>query len=494
MNNVKVSNKKLLLSSLIYSCSGILMKCFSFFLLPLYTAYLTTDDYGITSLVTSFISTMSFVVTFSLFSAIMRFYVDLKDNPEKLSRFYGTIVIFISLSGVAFGTISTIFREFISKTFFSSIDYYPIIFVCLISLVFSCLHTVFDGIMRSQQKALKSSVFSLIVFGSNVLLNVIFVVIFEMGAFGVILATLIVNLGYSIYFIIELSYKKELYFCLDLKLLKSALKYSIPIMPHNLSTHIALFVSKILIGDTASLTSLGLYSVASQFGNIADTIHGYVSAAYSPWMYEQLKEKQVDLYDTTRRTVNLLIAVISLFFIGIALFAQDYILLFVEKSYATAWHYVPLIVTVFAIKTVYYFYVDILFYYKEASKKLFIATVSSSLLNLLISFYLIPLYGVYGSIIADGIGMLLRVIIVVVISKKYNDVGLKLRDFVLNFTITVIFVYGGLFLSYTQYSNEFSLLNLSYKFGIVIIYIFYIGIRYQNEIWVQFNSIKKMKF
>ena len=82
MENKSSSGRKVLINSIIYSCSGLLLKCFSFFLLPLYTVYLTTEDYGINSVITSFISTASFIVAFSLFSAVMRFYVDLKEEPE----------------------------------------------------------------------------------------------------------------------------------------------------------------------------------------------------------------------------------------------------------------------------------------------------------------------------------------------------------------------------------------------------------------------------
>ena len=47
MSNESTSGKRVLINSVIYSCCGILQKCFSFFLLPLYTAYLTTEDYGL---------------------------------------------------------------------------------------------------------------------------------------------------------------------------------------------------------------------------------------------------------------------------------------------------------------------------------------------------------------------------------------------------------------------------------------------------------------
>ena len=465
------SGGKVLLNSIIYSCSGLLQKCFSFFLLPLYTVYLTTEDYGITSVTGSFITTASYVVAFSLFSAVMRFYVDLKEDARKLKRFYGTIVTFIILSGLVFGGILTILKEPVSKYLFSGIDYFPLIFVCLISLIFNCLHTVFDGILRSQQKAMKSSVWSIAYFLLSVLLNIVFVVIFKMGALGTLLSTLICSLIYAVYFIVEMSIQKTIEFCLDWKLLKPALKYSIPIMPHNLSTQIAIFISKLLISGSGSLAHLGVYSVATQFGHIADTVQGYVDHAYGPWLYERLHNREAEFKKAIRESVNLLIAVIGFFFLGISLFAQDYIVLFVEKSYVGAWIYVPLIVAVFAVKTAYYFFVEVLFFYKEASRKLFWATLTSSFLNIILSYIFVPLWSVYGSILADAISMLVRVTIVILISRTYEDVGLKVRDFVKNFFVVEGFVLVGLIFSLTKFQTTFSLLNFGYKVLITLLYV-----------------------
>ena len=427
------SVRRVVINSVIYTFSGLLLKCFSFFLLPLYTAYLATEDYGLTSIANSFISTMSFVVTFSLFSAVMRFYVDLKDSPEKLRRFYGTISLFSFLSGCVFFILFTLFRRELSVYVFSGIDYYPVILVCLFSMVFSCQHTIFDNILRSQQLALKSSILSICFFFITLILNLVFVVSFRMGALGSLLSTLIAYTIYTFYFVIFMIKKQMIHYCLDIKLLKEALKYSVPIMPHNLSTQIALLISKVLISGTTSLESLGIYSVATQFGNIADTIQGYVDQAYGPWLYEKLHEKEDGFKKSIRETARMLCAVIGLFFIGIALYSQDYIVLFVHSNYVEAWKYVPLIVMVFAVKTMYYFYVEILFYYKKASKFLFTATLSSSLINVILSYFLIGLMGVYGSILADGLSMFIRVVIIVMISRRYDDIGLYVRDFVINF-------------------------------------------------------------
>lgn len=465
------SNSKVLINSIIYSGSGLLLKCFSFFMLPLYTAYLTTEDYGITSVISSFTSTASIIVAFSLFSAVMRFYVDIKDDPEKQKRFYGTIITFVFLSSIVFGIILTLLRDLASRYLFSDIDYYPLMLVCLISLIFSCQHTLFDKILRSQQKALKSSICSIVYFFLTLALNVFFVVGMKLGALGTLLASLISCMVYTLYFVVEMSINHTIKFCLDLELLKAALKYSIPIMPHNLSTQIALFVSKLLISGIGSLSGLGVYTVATQFGNIADTIQSYVDSAYGPWLYEKLHNKEADFRKTIRENVNLLISVIGLFFLGISLFAQDYIVLFVDDAYVEAWVYVPLIVTVFSIKTAYYFYVEVLFYFKEASRKLFWATLTSSFVNIFLSYFLIPIWGVYGSILADAISMLIRVSIIIAISKRYEDVGLRVRSFVKNFFIVEGFIVLGLLLSIFKYQSTFSILNFGYKILITLLYV-----------------------
>ncbi len=465
------SGKKVFFNAIIYTGSGLLLKCFSFFLLPLYTIYLTTEDYGITSIVTSFISTASFVVAFSLFSAIMRFYVDLKDDSEKLKRFYGTVSLFVFASGIFFAVLLTIFKEPVSKYLFSGLDYYPFVIVALISLVFSCEHTIFDNILRSQQKALKSSICSMVYFLGSVALNILFVVVLKKGALGTLIASLISYIAYTLYFVIEMSVTHTIRFCMDFSLLKQALKYSIPIMPHNLSTQIAVFVSKLMISDSGSLAGLGVYSVATQFGNISDTIQCYVDSAYGPWLYEKLHDKGNEYKKEIRKNVKLLIAVIGLFFIGISLFAQDYIILFIDKSYVDAWIYVPFIVTVFAIKTSYYFFVEVLFYYKEASKKLFWATLTSSILNVVLSFFFIPKWGVYGSIVADALSMVARVAIIFIISHKYEDVGLKIIDFIANFAIIEFFIVSGLILSITKYQTTFSWINFCYKVIVILVYI-----------------------
>ena len=487
MNNTRGS--KVLTNSIVYSIGGLITKGFAFFLLPLYTAYLTPADYGITSIVTTFLSISGFIVSFSLFASVLRFYVDYKDTPESLRVFYGTTFIFITVAGLFFWILLYLLRDVLSYYIFAGIDFYPIVCVCLISMVFNCTHTFFETILRSQQKAMKATILSVAYFLLNAGFTILLVVFFDMGALGVVLATLIAGFSYTIYMLLDMIFHGTIAFRFDGSILKESLKYSIPIIPHNISPHLALLVEKVLISGRCSLAVLGIYSVAAQFGSLADTVQIYVNQAYGPWLFEKIKENKGPSQEI-RNISKLLAAVIGGIFLIISIFAHDYIILFIDPQYVDAWMYVPLIVIVYTIKTTYYFYVNILFYYKKAARILFLATLAGSLSSVCLAFCLIPQIGANGAIVADGIAMIIQVALVIYISKKFDDIGLKLRDFISNIIMVSSFVFIGLLPSFLYFGHEFNLANMAYKILITILYCIVVFYQYRKKIQAIVYQVK----
>ena len=118
------AKKKVLENSFLYTFSSLLVKAIGFMLLPVYTKFLTPDDYGITNLVNSFTGVASFIVAFSLYSAIIRFYVDYKSDREKLKRFYGSI--YLSISGLILSDcirLENFVRKYLMELNFSACGY-----------------------------------------------------------------------------------------------------------------------------------------------------------------------------------------------------------------------------------------------------------------------------------------------------------------------------------------------------------------------------------
>ncbi len=488
-----MNEKKVFSNSILYTINGLIQNCFSFIMLPLYTAYLTTNDYGITSLAENFISVMSYMCAFSMYTAVTRFYVEYKDDKNKLKRFYGTVSLFVFLSALTYFLLFLVFRQQLSKYIFAGVSFYPIVFVCLIEMLFHCQRVIYESILQSQHKALKFSIVSFSLFLVKIILTVYFVVFRKMGALGVILAAAVHVVLFYIVFLTDMILGKAIHFCIDKQLLKTTLKYSVPIMPHNLSTHIATLFSKIVIGSSVSLGAVGVFSIATKFGDVSDVVQSYVNNAYGPWLYEKLHDRDEDYKATIRDVAGLLTSVIGLFCIGLALFSQEVIVLLIDKSYNEAWKFIPFIVGVYVIKITYYFYVNILFYFKEASKWLFSATLSSSIINVVLSALIIPKYGVYGSIFADAVSMLIRITIVVFISTKFERIGLKITDFIKKEILIVFFIFAGMILSITKYSGTFSWVNVGYKVGICLMYVAYSLFENRNSLRIFMGYIKKKK-
>lgn len=468
------AKNKVLGNSFLYTFSALLVKAIGFLLLPVYTLFLTPQDYGITNLVNSFTQVATFIIAFSLYSAIIRFYVDYKNDREKLKRFYGTIITFIVISGIVFVSLGLIFNRVLISWFFEGVSFYPVILIAIFTLVFGCLHTLHQNILQGMQQGKKLTIINLLVFAVQVGLNLFFIGVLKLGATGVLLAALIINVCYFIYMIIDLKKNDLISFCIDMKILREALKYSVPIMPHNLSTKIANFASRVFINKSGALALVGLYSIASQFGILIDIIQSSVNQAFAPWFYEMMDIDNKGNKKDIVKFSSFLLILYSLLYMGIGLFSQEAIILMTNERYIMAWTVIPILVVAFSVKSIYYFYINILFYYKDAAKKIFIATVTGSFSDIMIAFVLVPKYGMYGAACSFLIAKIIVVTIVVMISKKYDDIGYKITGMLRIIIPSLLFMGVGLYFSYTKYMTVFSAVNLLYKFGVLVAYLIFV--------------------
>lgn len=466
--------RKVLENSFLYTFSSLLVKAIGFILLPVYTKFLTPDDYGITNLISSFTGVASFIVAFSLYSAIIRFYVDYKSDREKLKRFYGTILMFISISGLIFVGIMFLFRKILVSWLFDGIDFFPFVVIALSNLTFICLHTAHQSILKGMQSGRKLTAINLIVFVLQVGLNLFFIGILKLGATGVLLSALIINVLYVFYMLYDLVKNNLISFCIDVGLLKAALKYSVPIMPHNLSTSIAGFASRVFLNKSTALALVGLYSVSMQLGAIIDMVQSSVYQAFSPWLYNIMSQEGEDKKKDIVVLSRFLLILYSLLYMGIGLFSPEVLMLMTTESYHMAWTVIPILVIAYSVKSIYYFYINILFYYKEAANKIFISTITGSFADIILASILVKHYGMYGAALAFLVAKVIVVSLVVVMSKKYNDIDYKVVDMLKIIIPSLLFMGLGLYFSYTKFLTTFSWINLAYKIAIFLVYLIYI--------------------
>jgi O-antigen/teichoic acid export membrane protein len=194
------NTKKVLKNSGIYGIVSILQKAIGFFLLPLYTAYLSTTDYGIIGVVSSIVSFLSLFYMLSLNGAVTRFYYEYKSDEERVKELWGTIITFVLINSLLLSSILFTFHKYLLDPFAKGINFYPYIFLGLIAITLNPMYSIFQSTLQTRQIGRKYGLNNLIFFIINLVLTIILVVVFNLKAVGVLLAAAITN---GIFFIYE---------------------------------------------------------------------------------------------------------------------------------------------------------------------------------------------------------------------------------------------------------------------------------------------------
>ena len=92
-------NKDLARNTFIIFIGTICTKLVSFFLLPLYTGLLTTEEYGIVDLLTTLVSLVSPIISLQISQGVFRYLIDSRNSEnEKKELISGSIFFIISYS------------------------------------------------------------------------------------------------------------------------------------------------------------------------------------------------------------------------------------------------------------------------------------------------------------------------------------------------------------------------------------------------------------
>lgn len=478
-------------NSIMYTIGNLLLKSFSFFLIPLYTRCLTTEEYGITNLASGFYTVLAYAITFNTQKALVRYYVDFKDDNERVKLLFGTSITFVFVVSFIFITGFSIMRKIVTPIFFPGLPFFPIALLSSLIAVVSGIYIFYQEILRGMQEAKFSILLSYLYFFLLLASNVLTVVKLHLGAFGVLVSIFFVNFIMTITMFWDLSKRNMLKIGIDINILKTILKYSFPLMPHTIAYNVSDYVTKVVISEHLTLSVLGVYSLSAQFGNVADVVLNSIQSAFQPWMFNILKEKQNSAKSALANVTYLLLWLYGVFFISIALFSKEVILFMVNDGYQNAWRYVSAIVVVIALKSPSYFYMNFLYYDINKTKYIFYPTVIGSIANIAITIAAVPIWGIWGSILADFVSMVLRTYALIFlvrdeIKKYYSQIkiiGLSI--------FPIVFIIIGVLLSYLKKVSCSFVLSFICKFIILLSYlILFYFVNKKNII----NILKEKRF
>ena len=190
--------KQLVKNTVIVAIGKICTQFISFFLLPLYTALLSTEEYGTVDLLNTYISLLLPLVFLQIDQAAFRFLIDVRDNEKEKRKLLSTIIFTIVVQSVLYLIVFAIIGQFINNQY----KYF---------LATNVVASMFSNIMLQISRGLGDnstySLGSLVSGAGTIILNVLFIVVFKWGAYGMLSATLIANLLCAIFVFL----KKKIY-------------------------------------------------------------------------------------------------------------------------------------------------------------------------------------------------------------------------------------------------------------------------------------------
>lgn len=196
--------------------------------------------------------------------------------------------------------------------------------------------------------------------------------------------------------------------------IRHTLHFTIPIIPHLLSQMVLTQCDLIMISYFAGEEKTGIYSMGHTIGFLAFTVMSQIMAAWSPWVYRRLEEKDTAVIYHNAKVMMLLGAYVS---IGLLTVGTELVKIFLTEQYLPCIYIIPPLVLAMFFQFIYLFFYDLEYYHKKA-KWIATASVAASLLNVVLNFLLIPELGYIAACYTTVASYLLLLVLNYLFSRK----------------------------------------------------------------------------
>lgn len=429
----------------IYIVLAFIQKSISFFLVPIYTALLSPSEFGLVNQTLALGSIYILVFTFALDEAAARFYFQYRNNSQK-AVVLGTIITFSLLLSVLGGILLLVFNKL---SYRSIIPELPISFMVLSVLIIisSPIYTIFQKILRIKEAAKSYSFLMLGYSITQIILSILFLVVIKLNALGYILALSITSVLFGAYSFYQL--RKEIKVKISKPILLTALKYSTAIVPHTISGWGLRGYTTVVIGKILNFAAVGIFNAVNFIALTINVLSKAILDAYQPWVYKklELEGNEFTKVVTAARLLGLLFVLLGFF---LSLISAEIIKLFINKQYHSGIYIAPILVFSSIVLVLGSLLIYVLYYKKENTKFIGLATITGALINIVLCALLIPKYNILGAAVSLAFSNL----VISVLKQIFASNALKTKAFFIEVYLLAIV---NLFISYYAISYQFTL-------------------------------------
>lgn len=397
-------------------------KILVFLLIPIYTNILTTSEYGAYDLLSTTISLLIPILTSNISVAAQRFSMDREYVPRH--------IVSISMQYTCLGLLGAILLTIINHIFKFSIilDQYNIAFLLLFGA--QAINGLFVELAVGRNEIAHVSISGALSTVAVITFNILFLVIFRWGIVGYFAASFLGLCVQLMYIFLALELKKEIDFNQNKSahLKRKMLAFSRPQIANNIGWWINNVSDRYIVTFFCGVDANGIYSIGYRIPSMLNLVQSIFSQAWGiSAVRNYYTEGQEHFFSKTYAVYNLgMTAICSFFILSSRLLAR---LLFAKEFYQ-AWEYVPylLIAMVFGAMSGY---LGGIFSAQKEVKIFTFSTVCGALSNIVMSLFLVSIWGPLGAAVATMISYFIVWLIRFIHIKRNIVLDVKIfRDFV----------------------------------------------------------------
>ena len=369
-------------ATLWFMICSIIQKSISIITTPIFTRLMSTEQYGQFSVYNSWLQIFTIITTFRLnwavFNKGMSKYKNNRDDytvtMQSITTILTTIVLVIYLLFRKQINIITELPTFIMLAMFAELYMIPAIDFWTVKKRY-----------EYQYKAVVFRTLLMVVF--NAVLGVLAVALTNEKGYARILSCVFVDIIFGFFLYIYNIRESKSLFCF--KYAKFAILFNLPLLLHYLSQYILDQFDRIMIQKMVGLAAAGIYSVAYNAASVIKIVTQSINNALIPWQYEKLEKKEFKDLDDVMFLIFLIVSICALSF---CCFAPELMMILASDMYYEAIYIIPPVVLGLFFSFMYTIFANVEFYY-EANKMTMYISMSGAILNIILNYYGIILFG-----------------------------------------------------------------------------------------------------
>lgn len=425
--------KQLAKNTIIIFFGKVCTQLISFFLLPLYTAYLATSEYGLVDLIQTYVTLLVPIITLELEMSIFRYLIDSRSSDKDTKKLISNNFYILGISLSVFSILYIIVTCFVTI---------PFRWIILIDIIVCVLSGNFLQVARGFGKTVDFSISCILTGLTTVVSNIFLICFMGMQAEGMIISMALANFVCSLYLFLRLKlYSKIDFKLVDHKLLKEMYKYSIPLIPNGISWWIVNVSDRTIIAWILGAGANGLYAISNKFPTIISSLTGVFNLSWSESAALHINSKDRDEFfsDIFNTIMKLFIA------LGVGMIAcMPFVFpILINSKYNGAYNYIPYLVlgSVFNVAICLYSQVYLA---KKLSKQVASTAILGAIINIVINVVFIKYIGLYAAAISTAVSYFVMMLYRHIDLKKYVNIklekGLVIKS-ILIFTFSIILYY-----------------------------------------------------